>query len=75
MSKNCFCSTCKDSAQVVIAVPVKEPVKIDSFDYGNCPYWEPAPSEYHEQKLTIPCPDCSIPIDYRVIDAQPAAAE
>ena len=70
---NCFCKTCKDSQEIVIAVPVKIPVQLAV--PGNCPYWMPTPNEELERKFCIPCPDCAVPIDISLIQAQPAAAE
>jgi len=58
---NCFCKTCEDSQEVLIAV--------DRYVLGFWVY------EQKECKFAIPCPDCAVPIDVSLIQAQPAAAE
>jgi len=57
---NCFCKTCEDSQSIVIAVPMTYSRELVLLA---------------ERKFVIPCPDCAVPIDISLIQAQPVAAE
>lgn len=57
--KNCFCSLCQDSREVIVEVVLSATgLFSDSV-----------------RRVMVPCPGCSLPIDYVVVESKPVAAE